>query len=712
MKKYFPFVLIFIITDIANAQPFWSRSNLPTETFIPTIIYHENSIITGSIGHDAYSDPVYYSNDEGLSWEVQRFSNDQTEAMIKKENELFLSVSGMNAACIVGYNTLLSPKDSYNYSCSKGSAFDMIKDSSGSMIWATSAGLWKSVDGLKGDDTKWEIIAFQDTSVTTIQQLQDKGLVVGTKYGVFRRLTNGSWKKISPNFNITSILYEQQEPYLPSNLFVGAENVGLMRSNDHGETWEIIFPSKKIYDIYKVDNNKIAFASEQGLYIYKIEEKTWIKTNINMPSFKIIKGKNNLFVATYSGVYKLSGDISFWENTNIPKTIIREVYHSENREVIYVESIRREDPFTGVHNLYKTTDKGKTWIEDTHLKKINPRNLIIEGNIIYGFSLDMNKIFEYNYIAKSIIIKDFEFSNPIHRIIKFGKSFMVLLKNGDVVLVENSGLVKSIRTGIEDKSIRDIIRDKEGNIFIKDDIDIFRYDLNNQNWVKLIRPCNNVCTFTSWIAGDDGMVYGIGAGVLVQLNASQGRWEWMPINGLNINHDMPGFYVNNKGNIFVGTDRLYRSAKFDEPFVEISNSILEPRLAIDSYRDPITKIIAMPDGAVLAGTQGNGIFISPEKILIANEEKVELPAKITLSQNYPNPFNPNTIITFTLPQSSEINLTVFDVLGKKISVLKTGWQNAGKHEVQFNAEDLPSGTYIYRLQVGNHVLTNKMMLVK
>jgi len=78
---------------------------------------------------------------------------------------------------------------------------------------------------------------------------------------------------------------------------------------------------------------------------------------------------------------------------------------------------------------------------------------------------------------------------------------------------------------------------------------------------------------------------------------------------------------------------------------------------------------------------------------------VEDPTKYSLMQNYPNPFNPSTSIGYVLPDRSDVSLVVFNTLGQRVATLQDGEQDAGYHEVQFNASDLPSGVYFYRLQV-------------
>ena len=89
-----------------------------------------------------------------------------------------------------------------------------------------------------------------------------------------------------------------------------------------------------------------------------------------------------------------------------------------------------------------------------------------------------------------------------------------------------------------------------------------------------------------------------------------------------------------------------------------------------------------------------------------------LPSAFALDQNYPNPFNPTTTIRYDLPESAEVRLEVYNVMGQRVAVLVNAGQTAGSHSVSFDASNLASGVYHYRLQSGNEVLTRKMTLVK
>lgn len=93
-------------------------------------------------------------------------------------------------------------------------------------------------------------------------------------------------------------------------------------------------------------------------------------------------------------------------------------------------------------------------------------------------------------------------------------------------------------------------------------------------------------------------------------------------------------------------------------------------------------------------------------------KKDVIPKEFLLNQNYPNPFNPNTIITYSIPTSETVILTVYDISGSKISTLVNEKQSAGSYKINFNALGLSSGVYYYQIKAGNFIKAKKMILLK
>ena len=113
---------------------------------------------------------------------------------------------------------------------------------------------------------------------------------------------------------------------------------------------------------------------------------------------------------------------------------------------------------------------------------------------------------------------------------------------------------------------------------------------------------------------------------------------------------------------------------------------------------------------LIMGTDDFGylfVFDNPLKV-----EDKGIPTAFSLSQNYPNPFNPTTVIHYTVPKTSLVNLSVFNLLGQEVKTLVNEEKSPGEYEVRFDGSNLPSGIYFYRLVAGDFVKTMKMLLMK
>jgi hypothetical protein len=108
----------------------------------------------------------------------------------------------------------------------------------------------------------------------------------------------------------------------------------------------------------------------------------------------------------------------------------------------------------------------------------------------------------------------------------------------------------------------------------------------------------------------------------------------------------------------------------------------------------------------VVGQSVDPLFVSVEEV------GGDVPSSFSLSQNYPNPFNPSTTISFSLPHSANVLLTAYDILGRVVDEVVSGTYTAGNYEVSFDANELPAGTYVYRLKAGEFSETRSMVLLK
>lgn len=126
-----------------------------------------------------------------------------------------------------------------------------------------------------------------------------------------------------------------------------------------------------------------------------------------------------------------------------------------------------------------------------------------------------------------------------------------------------------------------------------------------------------------------------------------------------------------------------------------------------SFNDNENGWVAGDKGTILHTTDGGVTFV--EHQISINQQN---PNSSILDQNYPNPFNPSTSIRYSVPQTSLIQIKVYDVLGNEIETLIDEEKPAGSYEIHWDATNLPSGIYFYKLQAGTYVETKKMVLLK
>lgn len=138
----------------------------------------------------------------------------------------------------------------------------------------------------------------------------------------------------------------------------------------------------------------------------------------------------------------------------------------------------------------------------------------------------------------------------------------------------------------------------------------------------------------------------------------------------------------------------------------ISDGTLDGQLNFDSFQIEYIDSLGNNEGTIYIEDL---VVMTPGGVAISESD---VPVEFSLEQNYPNPFNPTTAISYQLPAYSRVNLSVYDIHGRRVATLINETQSAGTYSVDFHAGPLPSGVYIARLQTEMGAINRKMLLVK
>ncbi len=186
--------------------------------------------------------------------------------------------------------------------------------------------------------------------------------------------------------------------------------------------------------------------------------------------------------------------------------------------------------------------------------------------------------------------------------------------------------------------------------------------------------------------------------------------DWMPDGKLLVGNTRVSEYPNPRNHLWTILD-----VDNNEILGDFGNPVV-----VGEY-DPL----AIPDGAT--NSPRNADWVGENVMYLADMtlntidkwvwsetsvHQLDLPENFKLSQNYPNPLNPSTTIEFSINTPANVILAVYNMKGQLVETLVSEHKNTGSYKVVWNADNMPSGTYVYRLQVGNEFMTKKMVLLK
>ncbi|MCP9290914.1 YCF48-related protein [Gracilimonas sediminicola] len=568
-----------------------------------------------------------------------------------------------------------------------------------------SGSLYKSIDA----GSTWESAIQIDTvSYSGFQNLSSSddlyniaftddqtGYVIGETYnsgfvGFILKTTDGgtSWSVIDYEFE--HLFYDIElgsngEIILAGgvNNFTETTQNAILHSSDDGATWEVLSDGAgpvTWYDIDEFEGNWLAVGASGATTAFTLADDTLssgIITGFNIADVSFVNESHGAFVTeerVHGKIFTTTDGGATWENnlTLEGRKDFTAVAYVDNNNIWAIG----EDHFTGgsVWLIYHSSDQGSTWNKvEPGVPENEQRSSLEDLQFIdaqIGFIKAEDKLLKttdggsaWNAISEpdNISYSDFE---------------MIAFQSEDNGWMAGQETIASTSDGGATWSIQ-----YEEDGFAPEITDIYFFDSS-----------------TGYVTKERGDM----------MKTTDGGENWtelstlttFDLNDLHFFSEDSGLVVGEGGRILKTVDG---GANFETDY-----SLTQKDFHAIEFAGNGSGWIVGEKGTIYSTSNRGGIATSNEEPLTGT-----IPVDVQLHQNYPNPFNPSTNIRYQVPSNSTVSLKVYDMLGREVAtLLNTKAQPAGEYEVTFNAGNLSSGMYLYRLQVNQTVVTKKLTLIK
>jgi len=645
-----------------NEGDLWRRvgSNL-FDKRINSLAYNSNGHIFASTTSETGG--VYLSTDNGNSWFRKAnglYNETVNEIAIKSNGHLFAgTVSGIFRSTDNGDNWLRVSFISGIYCISI--------NTQGYIFAGGEFNLYYSMDN--GDN--WNDISIMGSAYTlSVYSLaiNSNGYVfAGTEEGVYRSNDNGAnWINLISGLNelfISEIAINSSD-----HIFVGTIVGGVYRSTNNGNDW--ILMSSSLSDIsvtsIAISQNQTIFVGtteyfpfrQDGIFRSTNNGSTWSQVNVGLSDHSVwsitINSNDHMFVGTSNnGIFRSLDNGATW--VNVKQDEYSWGYKLEINSIGHI--------FAGVYydGVFRSTDNGDSWEQvNTYLTYKNVNDLAINSS-------------DHIFAA----IEEF----GIYR------------------STDNANTWLQINSGLTNLYVNSLFTSMNGSVFAGTDGGIFKSTNNGDSWELKNSGLSNQTILT--FAGNSlGHVF---AGTMGGIFRSTDGGE----NWLQINNGLSGLVtrcivIDSEDHIFMGGSSVYRSIDNGDNWVKIEDGL---------YSTPLS-LAVNSNNKIFAGTTGAGVFYLTEVPTSVDYFQTLTLSNFTLQQNYPNPFNSATAIQYSIPHRCNVTLKVYDILGKEVTTLVNEEKDQGVYTINFDANNLASGLYLYRIQAGSFVETKKMILMK
>jgi photosystem II stability/assembly factor-like uncharacterized protein len=687
MKRFifYSAFLILFSQNILFAQ--WIQTNGPGGGEVKAIVKDSLRIYAG-----LFNGGVHISYNNGLTWQRSNAGFQypfQIQAMVIKDNYVFTGVMSGGVYLSSDYG------QSWNKANNglPSSSINVLAEAGSFVFVGFHNGLYRSSN--YGSNWNYSGTGLTNNNVKAIK-LKDTTMFVGTADGIFSSTNYGEvWIEKSNglmNRDINDFLIVDDTIYV-------ATMDGVYKSTDEGENWiqdGTGLPSSYIHSLAFNDNILFAGTFWYGIYVSHDFGQNWIPFNNGYPESTIepvlAEKGNQLFVGNSLGIFSLNKGDSTWVDLN------SQLYGSEVKCFATKDSILAAGTFEG--GVFITSDFGNNWISRRIVNGYNGTNhLKFQGDSLYALCFSGGL-----FVSPDLGLNWYSIYIPT-------QYFTALAIKGNIIAVgtdqtgvwisTNGGINWTQRiSGLTSPYITSLAFD-ENNLYAGTFEGLFFSSDLGENWSKATSGIPSTL-FVNTIKTIGEYIYVGGFPGLFLSSNGGSSWAYKGFNTREITaiegYDDIVFVGASDfftGSVFVSTNRGNTWSDYGDGLP--NNTLFK---------------LAIVDTVLFSGLYGYGAWNTSAIVTEVQNSYYPLPTDFLLYQNYPNPFNPSTKIRYSVPQTSNVIMKVFDVLGNEIETLIDEEKNTGTYEITWFADNLPSGIYFYRLQADSFVESKKMVLLK
>lgn len=599
-----------------------------------------------------YQGRIYRSTDNGLTWENNNSGYNTGECWAFGESKDGILFAG-NGEGKVYRSTNYG--DSWEFS---GNLMALVfaTDSNNTVYCGTHLGLFKTTDN---GNSWFQSTSFIDTAVSAILIDSANNIFVSTGYynngnGVYYSTDGGTnWIHLGlENKVVLSLAFDSN-----GTLYAGTKKDGLFKTTNMGQTWSQHLKGIEGIEVFrlKINSQDYIFIGSENEGVYRSTNGGESFTQVGLPishiqNIDFSPDKNFIFASTPSGVQRYNRTTRIWENLGL-------------REVEAVSVSPSGDLYAATFSdgIYRSTNNGDSWeffcddvIERHNFKAIN--DSILVDAAYPKFRISTNKGLSWNITgiaadlwASSIVFYDNKIF--IHGLMNYQSKIFYTDNFGQSFFEIETPSDVSRKNGLDINNNGEIFfLNRQGNL----SPGIYMNTLPPSQWIQKYSGIGN-CIY---IDVNNFIYSGTEGGVILSTNNGN-NWEFI--------------FAENRTRAFAQDLKVEENKLF---------------IATNSY----------------------GLY--ELQIPTSVDEGTDLIKTFQLYQNFPNPFNPTTKIKFSIPASAKVLIKVYDVLGKEVKTLFDEYRDAGTYEIDFDASNLPSGIYYYRMISGSYSETKKMILLR